>query len=38
VKEYVRMILSKEGQEVVIKDGYLPLSGDIVKAELAKLE
>jgi phosphate transport system substrate-binding protein len=38
VKEYVKMILSKEGQEVVIKDGYLPLSGDIVKAELAKLE
>ena len=31
-------ILSKEGQEVVVKDGYLPLSPEIVKAELAKLE
>lgn len=37
VKEYVKLILSKEGQEVVIKDGYLPLPADIVKQELAKL-
>jgi phosphate transport system substrate-binding protein len=38
VKEYVKLILSKEGQEVVVKDGYLPLSPEIVKQELAKLE
>jgi phosphate transport system substrate-binding protein len=38
VKEYVKLILSKEGQEVVIKDGYLPLPASIVKEELAKLE
>jgi phosphate transport system substrate-binding protein len=38
VKEYIKLILSKEGQEVVIKDGYLPLSAEIVKQELAKLE
>jgi len=38
VKEYVKLILSKEGQEVVIKDGYLPLSAEIVKQELAKIE
>ncbi len=38
VKEYVKLILSKEGQEVVIKDGYLPLSAEIAKQELAKLE
>ncbi|MFO8004112.1 PstS family phosphate ABC transporter substrate-binding protein [Thioalkalivibrio sp.] len=25
-KEFFRMILSKEGQEVVVKDGYVPLS------------
>ena len=24
VKEYLKLILSKEGQEVVVKDGYLP--------------
>jgi phosphate transport system substrate-binding protein len=38
VKEFLKLILSKEGQEVVIKDGYLPLTGEIVKQELAKLE
>ena len=37
VREFLRLIFSKEGQEVVIKDGYLPLSADIVKQELAKL-
>ena len=25
-KEFLRMVLSKEGQEVVVKDGYVPLS------------
>jgi phosphate transport system substrate-binding protein len=38
VKEYCKLIFSKEGQEVVVKDGYLPLPADIVKQELAKLE
>ncbi len=38
VKEFMKLILSKEGQEVVIKDGYLPLPADIVKQELAKVE
>ena len=38
VKEYLKLILSKEGQEVVVKDGYLPLPSSIVKEELAKLE
>jgi phosphate transport system substrate-binding protein len=38
VKEYVKLILSREGQEVAIKDGYLPLPASLVKEELAKLE
>jgi phosphate transport system substrate-binding protein len=38
VKEYLKLILSKEGQEVVVKDGYLPLPANLVKEELAKLE
>lgn len=38
VKEFSKFIMSKEGQEVVVKDGYLPLSAEIVKEELAKLE
>jgi phosphate transport system substrate-binding protein len=38
VKEYMKLILSKEGQEVVVKDGYLPLTPAIVAEELKKLE
>jgi phosphate transport system substrate-binding protein len=38
VKEFAKYIFSKEGQEVVVKDGYLPLPADIAKQELAKLE
>jgi phosphate transport system substrate-binding protein len=38
VKEFIKYILSKEGQEVVVKDGYLPLSYEVVQEELAKLK
>jgi len=38
VKEYLKLIFSKEGQEVVVKDGYLPLPASIVAEELKKLE
>jgi len=34
----VKLILSKEGQEVVVKDGYDPLPAAIVAEELKKLE
>jgi len=38
VKEFCRLVFSKEGQEVVVKDGYLPLPAAIVAEELKKLE
>jgi phosphate transport system substrate-binding protein len=38
VREFCKLMLSKEGQEVVVKDGYLPLSPAIVKEELAKCQ
>jgi phosphate transport system substrate-binding protein len=38
VKEFCKYIFSKEGQEVVVKDGYLPLPAEIAKQELVKLE
>lgn len=38
VAEFLRLVLSKEGQEVVIKDGYYPLTGEMVKEELAALQ
>jgi len=36
--EFVKFVLSKQGQEVVIKDGYLPLPKNIVAAELNTLQ
>jgi phosphate transport system substrate-binding protein len=38
VREFLKFVLSKEGQQVVIKDGYLPLTPDLVKQERAKIE
>jgi len=37
VKEFLRFVLSKEGQRVVIKDGFIPLPAKVVEKELAKL-
>lgn len=37
IREFLKFILSKEGQEIVVKDGYLPLPAAMVKQELAKL-
>lgn len=37
-REFIKMVLSKAGQEVVIKDGYVPLSAKITERELAKLD
>ena len=35
--EFLKLIASKEGQEVVIKDGYMPLTPAQVKEELTKI-
>ncbi|HSF32845.1 MAG TPA: phosphate ABC transporter substrate-binding protein PstS family protein [Candidatus Tectomicrobia bacterium] len=35
--EFVRLMVSKEGQEVVIKDGYFPVPASIAKEEVAKV-
>jgi len=37
-KEFIKLVLSKSGQEVVIKDGYFPLTSSIVNAEFKKLD
>ena len=37
-REFVKLVLSKEGQEVVIKDGYFPIPATIAKEELNKVE
>jgi phosphate transport system substrate-binding protein len=36
--EFIKMVLSKSGQEVVVKDGYVPLTVDMVKKEMAKIQ
>lgn len=35
--EFLRMVLSKQGQHIVEKDGYIPLPHAVVEKELAKL-
>ena len=38
VKEFLKFVYSKEGQQVVVKDGFFPLSAAMVDKELKKLE
>jgi phosphate transport system substrate-binding protein len=38
VHEFLKLVLSREGQEVVVKDGYLPLTVAIVSEERGKIE
>lgn len=37
VKEFLNFVLSREGQEIVVKDGYLPLSAKEVEKQLKGL-
>jgi len=36
--EFIKMVLSKTGQQVVIKDGYIPLPAKVVEKVLANLK
>jgi phosphate transport system substrate-binding protein len=37
IREFCRFVFSKEGQEIVIKDGYMPVPYEVVVEELAAL-
>jgi phosphate transport system substrate-binding protein len=37
-KEFIKLVESKQGQEIVVKDGFFPLPSAIVKEELAKIQ
>ena len=38
VREFLKLVLSRQGQEVVVKDGYLPLTADLAAGDLKKVE
>lgn len=38
VKEFLTFVLSKEGQEIVVKDGYLPLTAEVAAKQLTLLD
>jgi phosphate transport system substrate-binding protein len=36
--EFLKMVLSKVGQKIVVKDGYIPLPATVAEKELARLQ
>jgi len=36
-REFLKLVLSREGQEVVVRDGFIPLPAAVAQQELAKL-
>ncbi len=36
--EFLKLVLSAEGQEIVQKDGYIPVSAEVAQRELQKLQ
>lgn len=36
-KEFIKMIFSKDGQEGIVKDGYIPVTSEIAKEDLKKI-
>ncbi|MBI3108617.1 MAG: phosphate-binding protein, partial [Candidatus Rokubacteria bacterium] len=37
-REFLKLVVSKEGQEVVIKDGYFPIPVSIAREDLNKVQ
>ncbi|HEX6209892.1 MAG TPA: substrate-binding domain-containing protein, partial [Methylomirabilota bacterium] len=37
VREFARLMLSRQGQEAVVKDGYYPIPASVAREELAKV-
>ncbi|RDE18539.1 phosphate ABC transporter substrate-binding protein PstS family protein [Motiliproteus coralliicola] len=36
-REFIKMVMSKSGQEIVVKDGYIPLPSKVVEKTLASI-
>jgi len=37
-REFIKMVMSKQGQEIVVKDGYIPLPASVAEETLSKLK
>jgi phosphate transport system substrate-binding protein len=37
-REFVKLVVAKEGQEAVVKDGYFPIPASIAREELSKVQ
>ena len=37
-REFAKLMLSREGQESVVKDGYFPIPASIAREELNKVQ
>ncbi len=37
-REFISMVLSRQGQEIVVKDGYVPLPASVAARELKKIQ
>ena len=37
-REFVKLVVSREGQEVAVRDGYFPIPATIAREELSKIE
>ncbi|MGD9264152.1 MAG: phosphate ABC transporter substrate-binding protein PstS family protein [Lysobacterales bacterium] len=38
IGEFIKLVLSREGQQIVVKDGYIPLPATVAKQELSKIQ
>ncbi len=38
VREFLKLVFSRQGQEVVLKDGYFPLTAELAREERSKVE
>lgn len=36
-REFIKLVMSKQGQEIVVKDGYIPMPADMVAKTMSKL-